>query len=35
MNFYVEGIFNRAVIFSSENTIKRDDNYRDVMRDYD
>lgn len=32
---YVEGVFDRAVVFSSENTIIRDDIYVSVMSDLD
>jgi cobalt/nickel transport system ATP-binding protein len=30
---YVEGIFNRAVVFSKEHTIIRDGNYKELMAD--
>ncbi|WP_317311548.1 ABC transporter ATP-binding protein [Clostridium thermobutyricum] len=32
---YIEGIFNRAIVFSSENKIIRDGNYEEVISDRD
>jgi cobalt/nickel transport system ATP-binding protein len=30
---YVEGIFNRAIVFSEEHKIIRDDTYEDIIKD--
>lgn len=32
---YVEGIFNRAIVFSDEHKIIRDDKYEDIIKDED
>lgn len=32
---YVEGIFNRAIVFSEENKIIRDDKYENIIKDED